>query len=188
GPLTFNLGASQATLNSHVDQFQPLVMSYELSASSIHLADLVSSRPPDDVINQLFAKGAASIGSVAGPTLDAQITSPSGNLNNVPYQNLDLSLSLTGKQARVTLLKLKAFSGDIVATGNTQLDAGAPMAASISFTNINIQQALEAQKSRAAGTVRGSLGGNINVTGKTGSIDAMKPALKGSGKLTLVNG
>jgi len=85
------------------------------------------------------------------------------------------------------MLKVKAFSGDIVATGNTQLEAAAPMAASISFTNLNIQQALEAQKSKAAGTVRGSLGGNIDVTGKTGSFDEMKPTLKGSGKLTVIN-
>jgi uncharacterized protein involved in outer membrane biogenesis len=188
GPLTFNLGASQATLNSHVDQFQPLVMSYELTASSLHLADLVSSRPPDDVINQLFAKGGASIGSVAGRTLDAQITSPSGNLNNVPYQDLNMSLSLTDKQARVTTLKVKAFSGHIVATGNTVLEKSAPMDASISFTGIDVQQALDSQKSKAAGTVRGSLGGNINVSATTGSFDQMKPTFKGNGKLTLING
>src|SRR5580704_8196311 len=60
GPLTFNLGAQQATLKAHVDQFQPLVMSYELTAASMRLADLVPSRPPDEVINQLFAKGTVS--------------------------------------------------------------------------------------------------------------------------------
>jgi len=188
GPLTFNLGAQQATLKSHVDQFQPLVMSYELKAASVHLADLVPSRPPDEVINQLFAKGAASTGTMASTTLDSQITSPSGSLANVPYQDLDLSLALAGKQARVTKLKLKAFSGDIVATGNTQLEAVAPMQASISFTNLDVQQALDAQKSKAAGTVRGTLGGNIEVSGKTGSFDEMKPTLKGRGKLVLTNG
>src|SRR5208282_97637 len=91
GPLTFNLGAAQATLKSHVDQFQPLVMSYELNASSVRLADLALSRPPDEMINQLFAKGAAKIVPVTGLVADSQITSPSGNLANVPYQNLDLS-------------------------------------------------------------------------------------------------
>jgi len=187
GPLTFNLGATPATLKSHVDQFQPLVMSYELNGAAVHLADLAPSRPADEVINQLFAKGAVSIAPVTGLVVDSEITSPSGNLANVPYQNLNLSLSLAGKFARVTMLKVKAFSGDIVATGNTQLEAAAPMAASISFTNLNIQQALEAQKSKAAGTVRGSLGGNIDVTGKTGSFDEMKPTLKGSGKLTVIN-
>ena len=188
GPLTFNLGAQQATLKSHIDQFQPLVMSYELNAAAVHLADLAPSRPPDEVINQLFAKGAVSIGGVIVTTIDSQITSPSGNLANVPYQNLNLSITLAGKQARVTSLKVKAFSGDIVATGNTQLEAAAPMAASISFTNLDIQQALDSQKSKAAGIVRGTLGGNINVTGKTGSFDEMKPTLKGSGKLVLTNG
>ncbi|HEY9157713.1 AsmA family protein [Candidatus Binatus sp.] len=187
GPLAFNLGASQATLKSHVDQFQPLVMSYELNAASVHLADLAPSRPPDEVINQLFAKGAASIAPVTGPVIDSEITSPSGNLANVPYQDLRLSLSLAGKLARVTVLKVKAFSGEIVATGNTRLEAAAPMAASISFANLNIQQALDAQKSKAAGTVRGSLGGSIDVTAKTGSFDEMKPTLKGSGKLMLTN-
>ncbi len=88
----------------------------------------------------------------------------------------------------MTVLKLKAFSGEIAATGNTRLEAGAPMAASISFTNLNLQQALDAQKSKATGTVRGSLGGTIDVTGKTGSFDEMKPTLKGSGKLMLTNG
>jgi len=188
GPLTFNLGASQAALKSHVDQFQPLVMSYELNAASVHLADLAPSRPPDEVINQLFAKGDASIVPVTGPVVDSEITSPSGNLANVPYQNLNLSLSLAGKLARVTLLKVKAFSGEIAATGDTRLEPAAPMAASISFSNLNLQQALDAQKSKAAGTVRGSLAGNINVTGKTGSFDEMKPTLKGSGKLMLTNG
>ena len=188
GPLTFNLGPQQATLKAHIDQFQPLVMSYELNAASVRLADLAPSRPPDEVINQLFAKGAVSIGSMTGPTVDSEITSPSGNLANVPYQNLRLSLGLADKIVRVTTLKLKAFAGDIVATGNTRMEASAPMEASISFTNIDIQQALDSQKSKAAGTVRGTLGGNIKVGAKIGTFDEMKPTLRGNGSLTMTNG
>ena len=188
GPLTFNLGAQQATLKSHIDQFQPLVMSYELNAAAVRLADLAPSRPPDEVINQLFAKGAVSVGSMTGPTVDSEITSPSGNLANIPYQNLRLSLALANKVARITTLRLKAFAGDIVATGTTRLEASAPMEASISFTNLDIQQALDSQKSKAAGTVRGTLGGNIKVSGKTGTFDEMKPTIRGNGNLTLTNG
>jgi uncharacterized protein involved in outer membrane biogenesis len=188
GPLTFNLGAQNATLTSHIDQFQPLVMSYELNAASVRLADLAPWRPPDEVINQLNAKGAVSIGSMTGPTVDAEIRSPSGNLANVPYQNLNLQVALKQKQARVTTLRLKAFSGDIVATGSTRLEASAPMEASISFTNLDVQQALDSQKSKAAGTVRGTLGGRIKVSGKTGTFDEMKPTLKGDCNLTVTNG
>jgi hypothetical protein len=163
-------------------------MSYELTAASMRLADLVPSRPPDEVINQLFAKGTVSHYAGSDFNVDTELTSPSGNLGNVPYQNLNLQTSVARKIARVTLLKLKAFSGAIVATGNTRLESAAPMEASISFTNIDVQQALDSQKSKAAGTVRGALGGNIAVSGKIGSFDEMKPTLKGSGKLTLVNG
>ena len=60
--------------------------------------------------------------------------------------------------------------------------------ASISFTNLDVQQALDSQKSKAAGTVRGTLGGKIKVSGKTGTFDEMKPTLKGDGNLTLTNG
>ena len=188
GPLTFNLGPQPATLKAHVDQLQPLVASYELNAAAVRLADLVPSRPPDEVINQLFAKGAASTSAHNELNIETDVTSPSGSLANVPYQNLNLSLSLAGKLARVTVLKFKAFGGDIAATGNTRIEPSAPMEASIGFTNIDVQQALEAQKSKAAGTVRGALGGNIKVSGTTGSFDEMKPTLRGNGKLTLVNG
>ncbi len=188
GPLTFNLGAQQATLKSHVERFQPLAMSYELDAASLRLADLVPSRPPDEVLNQLSARGNVATGGASGISLNSEIASPSGNLANIAYQNLSLSCSLAGKQARVTSLRLKAFSGDIAAAGDTQLEAAAPMQASINFTNLDVQQALDSQKSKAAGTVRGTLGGNITVSGKTGSFDEMKPTLRGNGKLTLTNG
>ncbi len=187
GPLTFNLGATQATLKSHVDRFQPLVASYELNVASLHLADLAPARPADEQINQLFAKGNVSL-QPGGPIVDAQVTSSSGNLANIPYQNLNLSTSLEGKTARVRSFKIKAFSGDIAATANARLEPAAPFTASISFTNLDIQQMLDAQKAKAAGTVRGTLGGNMNVSAKSGSFDDMKPTMKGDGRLLLTNG
>lgn len=187
GPMNFNLGPAQATLSAHVDQFQPLVSSYELKAAAIRLADFAPARPPQEQINQLFAKGALSIQPI-GPVLDSTVTSVSGNVAGVEYQNLNLSVSLEGKRARVVSMKLGAFAGEVVATASTTLEAGAPFAASVSFSNLDVQKALEAQKAKAAGIVRGSLGGNLNVSGKSGAFDEMKPTLKGDGKLMLTNG
>ncbi|MEA2679978.1 MAG: AsmA protein, partial [Candidatus Binataceae bacterium] len=187
GPLTFNLGAQQATLTSHVDQFQPLVASYELSAVSLHLADLAPARPADEHMDQLLAKGSVSIQSI-GPVVDGQITSSAGNLAGVAYQNLNLNASLEGKHARVLSLKIKAFSGDVVATADVRFEPAAPFNASISFTNLNVQQMLDAQKAKAAGIVRGTLGGNMNVSAKIGTFDEMKPTMQGNGRLMLTNG
>ncbi len=120
--------------------------------------------------------------------MDSQLTSPAGNLANVTYQNLNLSATLEGKHARVLSLKIKAFSGDVVATADVRFEPGAPFNASISFTNLDVQQMLDAQKAKAAGIVRGTLGGNMNVAAKIGTFDEMKPTMKGDGKLMLTNG
>src|SRR5260370_15776986 len=96
-------------------------------------------------------------------------------------------MSLEGKEARVIALKIKAFAGDVVATANVRLEPAAPFTASISFTNLDVQQMLHAQKAKAAGIVRGTLGGNMNLAAKLRTFDEMKPTIKGAGKLVLTN-
>ncbi|MGH7813145.1 MAG: AsmA family protein [Candidatus Binataceae bacterium] len=189
GPLTFNLGATKATLKAHADSIWPAKLNYDLSVpGAIHLADFVPSRPSTDEIGQLTASGTVAAGQIGGPSVDVKLASPSGNLNRVPYENLSLAASIQGNHARLMKLNADAFSGNLAATGGAGLAAGSPFTASVSFTNIDLQSALESQDSKAAKTVRGALGGNINLAGKIGSFDAMNPTLQGDGQLTLTNG
>jgi AsmA-like C-terminal region/AsmA family len=184
GPLTFNLGASRATLSSHVESIQPVRLSYQLSADAIHLADLVPSRPQDEQINQLASNGTVAL-SDSGPIVKAHVTSGSGSIAKVGYQNLALDGSLAGKAARISSLKLAAFSGTLAATADTQLAARAPFNAAINFSSLNVQQALQSEQSKAAGTVRGLVTGNINVVG---TFDQMKPTFRGNGRVSVANG
>jgi uncharacterized protein involved in outer membrane biogenesis len=187
GPLTFNLGAARATLTSHVSSIQPLKLSYQLNADAIRLADLVPSRPPDEQINQLASNGSVAM-SEAGPDVTAHATSASGSVANVAYQNLTLDASVAGKQARVSSLKLNAFSGAIAATAETQLAPNAPFTTNVNVSNIDIQQVLAAQKAKAAGMVRGILTGGANVSGVVGNFDQMKPTFRGNGRASVANG
>ncbi len=187
GPLTFNLGPAQGTLKSHVVQLQPLLANYDLTAGAIRLADFVPARPPDEQINQLAATGGIAM-QPGGVSVTSKITSPSGNLANMPYQNLDLSVALDSKRARVQSLKMKAFSGDISATAEAQLGPSAPFSASMNFSNLDLQQLLASQKSKSADTVRGILTGNMNASAVAGPFEQMKPTFKGDGKLSIVNG
>ncbi|HUA34198.1 MAG TPA: AsmA family protein [Candidatus Binataceae bacterium] len=187
GPLTFNLGQSHGTLSSHVESIQPVRLTYQLNADAIHLADLVPSRPPDEQINQLASNGSVAM-SDAGPAVNAHVTSASGNLAKVAYQSLALDGSLAGKSARVTSLRVNAFSGSIAATADTQLAAKAPFNTAINFSRIDVQQALQSQDSKAAGMVRGSVTGNITVSGVAGTFDQMKPTFRGNGRVALANG
>jgi uncharacterized protein involved in outer membrane biogenesis len=187
GPLTFNLGAARATLTSHVSSIQPLKLNYQLNADAVRLADLVPSRPPDEQINQLASNGSVAM-TDAGPDVTAHATSASGSVANVAYQNLALDASVGGKQARVTSLKLNAFSGAIAATAETQLAPNAPFTTNVNVSNIDIQQVLAAQKAKAAGMVRGILTGGANVSGVVGNFDQMKPTFRGNGRASVANG
>jgi uncharacterized protein involved in outer membrane biogenesis len=187
GPLTFNLGAARATLSSHVSSIQPLKLSYQLTADAVKLGDLVPSRPPDEQVNQLASDGSVAI-TDAGPDVTAHATSASGSVANVEYQNLALDASVAGKQARVTSLKLNAFSGAIAATAATEFKPNAPFTTNVNVSNIDIQQVLVAQKAKAAGTVRGILTGGANVSGVIGNFDQMKPTFRGNGRASVANG
>ncbi|HVN28918.1 MAG TPA: AsmA-like C-terminal region-containing protein, partial [Candidatus Binataceae bacterium] len=187
GPLTFNLGQSHGTLSSHVESIQPVRLTYQLNADAIHLADLVPSRPPDEQVNQLASNGSVAMND-AGPAINAHLTSASGSLAKVAYQSLALDGSLAGKAARVTSLRLNAFSGAIAATADTQLGEKAPFNTAINFSQLNVQQALQSQDSKAAGMVRGSVTGNVNVSGVTGTFDQMKPTFRGNGRVALADG
>ncbi len=187
GPLTFNLGNARATLSGHVSSIQPLKLSYQLNADAVRLADLVPSRPPDEQINQLASNGSLAM-TDGGPDVTAHATSGSGSVANVAYQNLALDASATGKQARVSSLKLNAFSGSIAATAEAQLIPNAPFTTTVNVSNIDIQQVLAAQKAKAAGMVRGILTGGANVSGIVGSFEQMKPTFRGNGRASVANG
>lgn len=187
GPLTFNVGAANATLKAHADPIYPPVISYDLTADSIHTADFAPGRPADEQLNNIKATGTASM-NASGVDDENQLTSPSGLLNNVAYTNLKLTTSLEGKRLRVTELNAGAFSGQISATGETQLAPAAPFSTSVAAANVDVQQALASQKSKAAQKVRGLLTGNIQLSGIAGKFDQVKPTLAGGGKILLMQG
>ncbi len=187
GPLSFQLGSGRATLKGHAEPIYPLNLSYQFTADSFRTADFVKARPADEVLNRVSASGNVAMKS-AGPDIENKLTSPSGTLNNVSYQNLSLATVLQGKRLRVTDLRVQAFGGTVAATAETQIAPQAAFTTSVSLANVNVQQALESQKLKAANMVKGILSGRAELSGKTGKFDEMKQSFAGGGKLTLTQG
>ncbi|HEY6419152.1 MAG TPA: AsmA-like C-terminal domain-containing protein [Candidatus Binataceae bacterium] len=188
GPLSFNFGSSHAKLTARAQSLQPLRAQYNFSADTIKLAEFIPSRPADEQLTQLTTTGSVAM-MPQGPNVDTVAFSPAGSLANVTYRNLSAEASLRGHQATIKKLKVGAFGGTILATGNAGLDADGLFNAAIDAANIDLQQALESQKSKAAGMIRGSLNAVVNVAGSNaGSFDQIKPTLKGNGRLAVANG
>jgi uncharacterized protein involved in outer membrane biogenesis len=187
GPLNFVLGSGHARLVAHARSLQPLESTYDFSAGQMKTADLVPSRPPDEVLNNLKLAGSVS-GTPSEPTVTAKLTSPSGNVNHVAYQNLDLSARYGDQRAEVKSLTLGAFGGTIGATARAEFASTPRFDVTANLNNVDLQQALVSQKSKAADIIRGILTGNVKAAGAGSSFDQIKPTLAGAGKLTVQNG
>src|SRR5208282_1698524 len=188
GPLEFKLGAGRGTLKAHSDPIYPPNAIYDFTADSIRTADFASRRPSNEQLDQIRANGTFAL-TDSGFADDNKLTSQSGNLNNIAYNNLSVTTSLAGKQLRISKLKVGAFGGAIAGNADARLDSDGPFSAAVTMTNLNLQQALESQKAKAAGIVRGLLSGRVQISGKNnGSFEAIKPTLGGDGQVQVTQG
>ncbi len=188
GPLSFNVGSSRAKLTARTQSFQPLRAMYNFSADTIKLSEFLPNRPKSEQLTNLTATGSIDM-MPSGPNVDADVFTPSGNLVAVAYRNLRLAASLRASQATIKSLNVIALGGTIAATGDASLDQRGAFSVAINAANIDLPQALDSQKSKSAGMIRGTLTATVNVAGRNnGSFDQIKPSLSGNGRIAVANG
>ncbi|MGH7934707.1 MAG: AsmA family protein [Candidatus Binataceae bacterium] len=193
GPLAFNLGSGHAKLQATASSLQPLKATYQFNVDTLKLAELVPSRKDagDEQMTQLAARGTLS-GSTQNLRDDLRattsLTSPSGMVANVPYQSLALAATYGGQRLDIGSLKLNAYGGAIAANGSATLGADPAFNLALNCANLDVQKAMEAQKAKAAATVRGILTGNLQVSGNGAKFDQIKRTLTGNGRALLRNG
>jgi len=188
GPLSFNVGSGHATLRAAAESVQPLKASYQLTADTIKIGELVPSRQDlGEQVTQLAADGTLSRdGSEIAATTKAK--SASGMVANVPYNNLALAAAYAGNRVTIDSLKLNAFDGALGAAGVATLGSAPTFNLKLNADNLDVQKALEAQKSKAAATIRGMLTANLQIAGAGSGFDQIKPTLRGNGGGALRNG
>jgi AsmA-like C-terminal region/Domain of Unknown Function (DUF748) len=187
GPLTFNLGSSRARFEADVQSLEPARAAYNFSVDSIKLAEFVPSREGNEQLNQVSAKGTLA-GALAAPNVSADLSSASGMVANVPYRDLALSAELAGKRMTIRSLKLNTYGGAIAASGQATMASNPQFNVALNLDNIDLHQALAAQKAKAADIVRGLLTGQIQVSGAGSEFEQVKPTLKGNGRMSIRDG
>ncbi len=186
-PTTFTTGDAHGTLEAHADSLQPLRATFAVKAGDIRLAQFVPSRPAKEELRQVSVSGTATHSSGA-MSISAKLNSDSGMVADVPYQNLALSADYGGDRAKINSLNLNAFGGTIAIVADTTLGAQPAFTASLNTVNVDLRQALTAQKAKLADTLRGQLTGEVKVSGRGKNFDQIKPTLNGSGRMEIKNG
>ncbi len=186
----FDLGSGHAKLQAEIGSFTPLLVgNFSFNDDLLELAGIVPPRKSEgpQELRQLAMSGTLG-GTTAHPTLDASGASAAGNLSNVEYRDLSFTAAYANDRAEIKSLKVNAFGGAIAASGSATMTAARPFDATLNLGNIDLQAALASQKAKAAGTIRGSLTGQIQISGNGTKSEQIMPALRGGGKAALQNG
>ncbi len=186
-PTSFTFGSAHANLEGRVESLSPLNASYALKADSVKLAQIFASRPPTDVVNGLVVKGTAD-GELTSPRISATIQSTDGSLENVSYNNLDLTAAYFKHRASARPLNVGVFGGSIAANADAVLGDVPTFNVTLAMRNLNMEEALHSQNIDAAGRVRGFLTGNVAATGRGADWNRIRPTLRGSGRVAIANG
>jgi uncharacterized protein involved in outer membrane biogenesis len=186
-PTSFTLGSAHANLEGRVASLSPLDASYALKADSVKLAQIFASRPPSDGINGLEVKGIAD-GELTSPRISAKIQSTDGSLENITYNNLDLTAAYFNRRASARPLNAGMFGGSLTADADAVLGDEPTFNVTLAMRNLNIEEGLRSQNIGAASTVRGLLTGNVAASGNGTSWDRIRPTLRGTGRLAIANG
>ena len=188
GPLSGNVGSTHATAEADVGSFAPLRTTYQVALDTLKPGEFMPSRRPlGEQITQLVASGELT-DDAGNLTATTKLASASGMLANVAYRSLALNAAYDGNHLSIDSLSLAAFDGTLAASGSAIVGTTPSFDLELSAKDIDLHEALEAQKAKAAETIHGRLTGALQVFGAGAKFDQIRPTLRGAGRATLVQG
>jgi uncharacterized protein involved in outer membrane biogenesis len=188
GPLSGNVGSTHATAEADVGSFAPLRTTYQVALDTLKPGEFMPSRQPlGEQMSQVVASGELT-DDAGNLTATTKLASAAGTLANVAYRNLALNAAYDGNHLNIDSLKLAAFDGTLAASGSALVGTTPSFDLELSAKDIDLHEALEGQKGKAAETLHGRLTGALQVFGAGAKFDQIRPTLRGAGRATLVQG
>ncbi len=185
-PASFTVGAGHASLAATADSIKPLNAAFTVKADSLQLSQIVPTRPAGEFVSQLAVSGTAA-GELSAPVFKARVTSASGLVDRLAYNNLDLNGGYAGNRVSAQPLSMAVFDGSMVANVNAVLASRPPFDASISFRHINVHDAMRWQDFKTK-AITGFASGDVRASGSGTKWAEIKPTLSGSGRGFLSGG
>jgi uncharacterized protein involved in outer membrane biogenesis len=185
----FNLGSSRIRLATTIEKFSPLTLSYKLSAAELALADIQASLPPErsgDVLRALDSDG--QVTTINGQTMVAgRILSGDGRVYSMDYKNLDANLSYSKNNTILRSFRANLLNGSVQLKGEYGLDESPRFSMASEIKGIDLVQ-LYQYFAQDQPDMRGSLNGNLKLSGQGDQWREIKPSLRGDGQTEVLNG
>ena len=186
---SFNLGKSLIRLTAVIERFSPLTLAYKLNTAELALADIQPSLPPErssDVLRDLGSDG--QVTTTNGQTLVAgRIRSGDGTIYNMAYKNLDANLSYAKNNLALRSFRANVLNGAVQLNGEYGFDESPRFSMASEIKGIDLVQMYQ-YFTQDQPDMRGSLNGNLKLSGQGGQWEEIKPTLRGDGQTEVLKG
>jgi AsmA protein len=184
------IGESRIDGSATIESFEPLAATYQATSPAVALADV---RPPNpkakkpEVMKGVDVKGRMIVDGV--PTNRGKITSSSGSIGDISYQNLEGQYEIIGNKTRLTDVKAKALDGSITGAGVITVQGDTP---TFDFqargTNIDIVAFLDKLPEVSKDMLRGRANMTLDISGTGKEWDNIQTTLSGDGVAEFFDG
>ena len=185
----FNLGNSRISLTAVIARFSPFTLSYKLNTAELALADIQPSLPPERSSD--FLRGLGSDGQVTTTngqtTVAGKILSSDGRLYNMDYKNLDANLSYAKNNVVLRSFRANVLNGSAQLKGEFGFDESPKFSMASEIKGIDLVQ-LHQYFTKDQPDMRGSLNGNLKLSGQGDQWQEIEPTLRGDGQTEVLNG
>jgi uncharacterized protein involved in outer membrane biogenesis len=185
----FNLGNSRISLAAVIERFSPLTLSYKLSTAELALADIQPSLPPErssDVLRDLGSDGQVTTAN-GQSTVAGKILSSDGRLFNMDYKNLDANLSYAKNNVVLRSFRANLLNGSAQLKGEFGFNESPKFSMASEIKGIDLVQ-LHQYFTKDQPDMRGSLNGNLKLSGQGDQWQEIRPTLRGDGQTEVLKG
>ena len=189
--MTLSLGKARIQVAAAVEKFSPLTFTYKMSTPELWPADYTSALSEErkaDIVRNLRSEGQFTAAG-ADMVYQGKINSADGTLYNVPYKDLQATLSLAGNIANIQNLRVQAMSGQVQLQGEYAFKDPTPrFSVKTKVNGIDVKELYTALDAKAERDIHGRMNADMKLSGGGKSWEEIKPSLRGQGQAEIVQG
>jgi hypothetical protein len=192
-PTTFKLSGSPVTVRAEVASFRPVAATFDLespqlAATSLQVASASAKKP--EVLRGVALHGQLRAADRGAPEFQGSLRSTDGSLRDFDYRDLAADVSLRDEIVNLAKLDLRAFDGSYSGGGRYDMrDKENPrFDFRSSVRGMDVKRILESQSPGSDKRLEGRLDADLELSGAGREWEAIKPRLRGNGRLDVRDG
>ncbi|MDH3215909.1 MAG: AsmA family protein [Candidatus Krumholzibacteria bacterium] len=184
------IGSSRLEGSANIESFQPLVVAYQAKSPALALDDVRLPNPKakkPEVLNNVVVEGRMTVEEQ--PENHGHMTSKSGSVGNIDYQDLSGKFSVVGERTTLSDVKAHTLDGSITGSGVITMNNDVPtFKFKTQAQDLNTMMLFEKLPNLTTKLVRGKANMNLDISGTGTEWTSIQKTISGQGLAELFEG